>query len=52
MHIAGIMLLVSGPDQPLIDRIVRHLDSEPIEVVDQVSFTHALDRRASLLLFV
>jgi len=46
------MLLVSGPDQPLIDRIVQHLDGEPIEVVDQVSFTHALDRRGSLLLLV
>lgn len=52
MHIAGIMLLVSGPDQPLIDRIVRSLDGEPIEVADQVSFTHALDRRASMLLLV
>lgn len=52
MHIAGNMLLVSGPDQPLIDRIVRHLDGEPIEVVDEVSFTHALNRRASLLLLV
>lgn len=46
------MLLVSGPDQPLIDHIVRHLDGEQIEVVDQVSFTDALDRRASTLLLV
>lgn len=52
MHIARIMLLVSGTDRPLVDRIVRHLDGEPVEVVENLSFTQALERRASTLLFV
>ena len=52
MHIARIMLLVAGPDQALIDRVVRHLDGEAIEVVEKLSFTQALERQASTLLFV
>jgi hypothetical protein len=52
MHIARIMLLVSGPDQALVDRIVHHLRGDAIEVVENLSFMHALERRASTLLLV
>lgn len=52
MHIARVMLHVSGADQALIDRVVRHLDGQPIEVLDKISFTHALERQARTLLLV
>ena len=46
------MLLVSGADRPLIDRIVTYLAGEPLEVVQELSFDHAWEQRAHTLLCV
>jgi hypothetical protein len=52
MNIAQSMLLLSGTDHALVDRIVRYFAGEDIEVVENLSFTQALERRASTLLVV
>lgn len=46
------MLLVSGADRPLIDRIRAALDGEALEIVEDFSFDHAWERRAHTLLRV
>lgn len=46
------MLLVSGADRPLVDRIMRCLDGEPYELVSDFTFDHAWDQRAHTLLRV
>ena len=52
MHTAQTMLLVSGADAPLIDRIRSQLDGPELEVVEDFSFQHAWERRAHTLLRV
>lgn len=45
------MLLVSGADRPLIDRICTDL-GEPFEIVEDFTFDHAWERRAHTLIRV
>lgn len=46
------MLLVSGAERPLLDRICSHLDGEQAEVVEDFSFDQARERQAHTLLRV